>query len=100
MFRKLRDYKFDIDFKDETDGLEKLVTDAQEASQTLRDLGLTDIKFDFTTNDSDLLESQINSAKALFNDLKRDSNGKIDLSVNGAAGDTRETFEHTRSTPV
>lgn len=84
MFRKLRDYKFDIDFKDETDGLEKLVTDAQEASQTLRDLGLTDIKFDFTTNDTNLLESQINAAKALFNDLKRDSNGKIDLSVNGA----------------
>lgn len=84
MFRKLRDYKFDIDFKDETDSLEKLVANAQEASQKLRDLGLTDIKFDFTTNDINLLESQISSAKSMFDSLKRDSNGNIDLSVNGA----------------
>lgn len=85
LLQKARDYRLDIDFTDSSDEFDKIVTKAQEASEELRNLGLTEMKFDFTTTDESSLNTQLEEAKRLYDSLARDENGKIDLSVDGAA---------------
>lgn len=85
LLQKARDYRLDIDFTDSSDEFDKIVAKAQEASEELRNLGLTEMKFDFTTTDESSLNTQLEEAKRLYDSLARDENGKIDLSVDGAA---------------
>lgn len=84
MLTKLRDYKFNIDFKSETESLEKLTTTAQEASENLRALKLTDVKFDFTTINDESLNSQLEEAKRLFDSIKNED-GTINMKADGAS---------------
>lgn len=84
MLTKLRDYKFNIDFKSETESLEKLTTTAQEASENLRALKLTDVKFDFTTTNDESLNSQLEEAKRLFDSIKNED-GTINMKADGAS---------------
>lgn len=84
MLTKLRDYKFNIDFKSETESLEKLTTTAQEASENLRALKLTDVKFDFTTTNDESLTSQLEEAKRLFDSIKNED-GTINMKADGAS---------------
>ena len=85
LLQKARDYRLDIDFTDSNEQFDKIVTKAQEASEELRNLGLTEMKFDFTTTDENSLDKQLKEIERLYNGLARDQNGKIDLSVDGAA---------------
>lgn len=84
MLTKLRDYKFNIDFKSETENLEKLTTTAQEASENLRALKLTDVKFDFTTTNDESLNAQLKEAKRLFDSIKNED-GTINMKADGAS---------------
>lgn len=84
MLTKLRDYKFNIDFKSETENLEKLTTKAQQASENLRALKLTDVKFDFTTTNDESLNSQLEEAKRLFDSIKNED-GTINMKADGAS---------------
>lgn len=85
LLQKARDYRLDIDFTDSSEEFDKIITKAQEASEELRNLGLTEMKFDFTTTDESSLNTQLEEAKRLYDSLARDENGKIDLNVDGAA---------------
>lgn len=84
MLTKLRDYKFNIDFKSETESLEKLTTSAQKASENLRALKLTDVKFDFTTTNDESLNAQLKEAKRLFDSIKNEDS-TINMKADGAS---------------
>lgn len=83
MFKKLKDYKFDINFYDESEEYLRSVSVALEAAQKLKDLKLTDINFDFTTTDTESLIKQIETIAKVYDKFKK-SDGSIDLSIEGA----------------
>lgn len=85
LLKKARDYKFDIEFTDPTDKFVKSITEAQEASEKLRNMGLTEMHFDFSTSDINSVDEQISEIERLYSSLPKEENGQIDLSVNGAA---------------
>jgi len=84
MLKKLHDYGFDINLDSLYSTFDKLTSSATEANQKLKDLGKTKVDFDFNTNELHKVKSDIDEAQKIVDKFK-DSNGKIDLSIEGAS---------------
>ena len=83
ILRKLNDYGFDINLDSIYTQLELLGTSADEANEKLIELGKTDVRFNFDTDDINTVNDQINDAQALLNTFKN-SDGTVNLSMVGA----------------
>lgn len=75
----------DISPKVDNSELEKTVTDAQTAEQTLEETTGKQYNFDFNTTDLDTIQKQVNQVKKDIEDtyLKRDKNGNVIRDENG-----------------
>ena len=83
VLRKLSDYGFDINLDSIYTSLEFLEISAEKANDKLIELGKTDIKFNFDTDDIDTINTQITDAQTLLNTFKN-SDGTVNLSMEGA----------------
>ena len=84
ILRKLSDYGFDINLDSVYSNLSLLRTEAEKANETLISIGKTKYKFNFNTDDIDDVKNQLSKAKEIFNSFKKNKDGTIDLSVEGA----------------
>lgn len=77
--------KLDISPKVDNSELEKTVTDAQTAEQTLEETTGKQYNFDFNTTDLDTIQKQVDQVKKDIEDtyLKRDKNGNVIRDENG-----------------
>lgn len=77
--------KLDISPKVDNSELEKTVTDAQTAEQTLEETTGKQYNFDFNTTDLDTIQKQVDQVKKDIEDtyLKRDENGNVIRDENG-----------------
>lgn len=75
----------DISPKVDNSELEKTVTDAQTAEQTLEETTEKQYNFDFNTTDLDTIQKQVDQVKKDIEDtyLKRDKNGNVIRDENG-----------------
>lgn len=84
ILRKLSDFGFDINLDSVFSNLSLLRTEAEKANETLINIGKTKYKFNFNTDNIDDVKNQLSKAKEIFNSFKKNKDGKIDLSVEGA----------------
>ena len=84
ILRKLSDFGFDINLDSVFSNLSLLRTEAEKANETLINIGKTKYKFNFNTDDIDDVKNQLSQAKEIFNSFKKNKDGTIDLSVEGA----------------
>lgn len=84
----------DISPKVDNSELEKTVTDAQTAEQTLEETTGKQYNFDFNTTDLDTIQKQVNQVKKDIEDtyLKRDKNGNVIRDENGIPTYDSATF--------
>lgn len=83
ILRKLSDYGFNINLDSVFSNLNLLGSYAEKANDKLKELGKTEITFNFGTDDIEYLNDQIEKAKFLLDDF-RNSDGTIDLKLEGA----------------
>lgn len=94
IFKKLNDYGFDIDFREETDYLKNLREEAEAASAALGE----DYKIDLTVSGDDAIHEQIKAAEELQKGLSEDSEeykniGKEIEYLKAKAGETAECLD-------
>ena len=84
------DYGLTIDYDsvyEASDSLETLYTKAESANEKLKELGHTDLSFSFKSTDVKDLETQIENAQEIVDDIRKADladDGKINFSVEGA----------------
>ena len=84
ILHKLSDFGFDIKLDSVFSNLSLLKTEAEKSNETLIKIGRTKYKFNFNTDDIDDVKEQLSEAKEIFNGFKKNKDGTIDLSVEGA----------------
>ncbi len=84
ILRKLSDFGFDIKLDSVFSNLSLLKTEAEKANETLIKIGKTKYKFNFNSDDINDVKEQLSKAKEIFDGFKKNKDGTIDLSVEGA----------------
>lgn len=83
LMRKLSDYGFDINLDSAFTELDKLGTYAEQANDKLKELGKTDIDFNFNSDSIDDINSQITQAQELLDTFKN-TDGTVNTKLEGA----------------
>lgn len=83
IMRKLSDYGFDINLEPTIESMEDLANYAETANDKLKELGKTNVTFNFSTTDTEYLTDQIEQAQSVLNKFKN-SDGKVNLELEGA----------------
>ena len=83
MMRKLSDYGFDINLDSVYTEFDKLTEYAEQANQKLKELGQTNIDFDFNTSSIEVLDEQIIEAQNLLDKFKN-TDGTVNTTLEGA----------------
>lgn len=83
LMRKLSDYGFDINLDSAFTELDKLGTYAEQANEKLKELGKTDIDFNFNSDSIDDINSQITQAQELLDTFKN-TDGTVNTKLEGA----------------
>ena len=84
ILRKLSDFGFDIKLDSIYSNLSLLKTEAEKAVETLIKLGKTKYKFNFNSEDIKDVKEQLEEAQKIYDGFKKNKDGTIDLSVEGA----------------
>lgn len=71
IMRKLSDYGFDINLDSMYTSLDLLEADANNAADTLKELGKTKFSFDFDTNDLNTITDEISEAQKIYDTYKK-----------------------------
>lgn len=83
ILRKLSDYGFDINLDSMYSSLDMLKSEAEEANDKLKELGITDYTFSFNTDSIENLNTQIEVAKETLEQFKNED-GTVNLELAGA----------------
>ncbi|MCD7890499.1 MAG: hypothetical protein LUG26_01615 [Ruminococcus sp.] len=83
ILKKLSDYGFEINLDSIYSNLDLLKSYAEEANDSLKELGKTDYTFNFETDDIDYVNEQIEVAQTLLYEFKNED-GTVNLGLEGA----------------
>ena len=83
IMRKLSDYGFDINLDTMYSDLDTMQSKAEKAANKLKELGKTDVDFNFDATNIDRVEEQIVQAQETLDKFRKED-GTIDLSMEGA----------------
>ncbi len=83
IMRKLSDYGFDINLDTMYSDLDTMQSKAEKAANKLKELGMTDVDFNFDATNIDRVEEQIVQAQETLDKFRKED-GTIDLSMEGA----------------
>lgn len=83
ILRKAHDFGFEVNLDTVYSAFDYLETEAEKANNKLIELGKTTYRFNFETDDIDVVNEDLKHIQAVIDGFK-DKNGKIDLRMKGA----------------